>query len=276
MGVSSGEWSESRSPSRDWAEGHDERLAAIAADLVRRKVKVIAGLDSTVAVRAAKAATTNIPIVFHIGGDPVKNWLVESLSHPGGNVTGVSALSNELGPKRLGLLHDLLPNASTVAVLINPTNPNAEPDAKALQDAAPSMGIALKVLTARNEREIDAFFATLVREHIPAFITSPDPLFGKRDEQIAALATYNAIEGMSASREAVVDAGFLIGYGSDAFDTWRQAGVYVGRILKGEKPGDLPVVQPTKFEFVINLKTAKAIGLEVPPSLLARADEVIE
>jgi putative ABC transport system substrate-binding protein len=258
-----------------WAEGHDERLLALVADLVRRKVKVIAGLDSTAAVRAAKAATTNIPIVFHIGGDPVKNRLVESLSHPGGNVTGVSALSNELGPKRLGLLHDLLPNVSTVALLINPTNPNAEPDAKALQDAAPSLGMALKVLTARNEREIDAFFATLVREHIPAFTISPDPLFGKRSEQIAALATYNAIVGIAASREGV-DAGYLISYGSDPFDTWRQAGLYVGRILKGEKPADLPVLQPTKFELVINLKTAKSLGLTVPPTMLAIADEVIE
>ena len=258
-----------------WAEGHDERLPALVADLVRRKVKVIAGLESTAAVRAAKAATTNIPIVFHIGGDPVKNRLVESLSHPGGNVTGVTALTNELGPKRLGLLHDLLPNASTVAVLINPTNPNAEPDAKALQDAAPSMGIALKVLTARNEREIDAFFATLVRERIPAFISSPDPLFGARSEQIVALATYNAIVGMSASREAV-DAGGLISYGSDHIDEWRQVGVYVSRLLKGEKPADLPVIQPTKFQLAINLKTAKAIGIDVPPALLARADEVIE
>ena len=258
-----------------WAEGHDERLPALVADLVRRKVKVIAGLESTAAVRAAKAATTNIPIVFHIGGDPVKNRLVESLSHPGGNVTGVTALTNELGPKRLGLLHDLLPNASTVAVLLNPTNPNTESDEKALQDAAPSLGIAVKVLTARNEREIDAFFATLVREHIPTFLFSPDPLFGARSEQIVTLATYNAIVGMSASREAV-DAGGLISYGSDAFDTWRQAGVYVSRLLKGEKPADLPVIQPTKFQLAINLKTAKAIGIDVPPALLARADEVIE
>jgi len=258
-----------------WAEGHDERLPALAADLVRRKVKVIAGLDSTVAVRAAKAATATIPIVFAIGGDPVKNRLVESLSHPGGNVTGVSGQNNELGPKRLGLLHDLLPNASTVAVLLNPTNPNTESDEKALQDAAPSMGMTLRVLSARNEREIDAFFATLVREHIPAFINLPAPLFQTRREQIAALATYHAIAGMGQNHE-FVDAGWLISYGSDGVDNWRQAGVYVSRVLKGEKPADLPVIQPNKFQLVINLKTAKAIGLTVPGDILSIADEVIE
>jgi putative ABC transport system substrate-binding protein len=258
-----------------WAEGHDERLPALAADLARRKVKVIAGLDSTVAVRAAKAATTTIPIVFAIGGDPVTNRLVESLGHPGGNVTGVSNMSNALGPKRLGLLHDLLPSATTVALLVNPTNPNTEPDAKALQDAAPTLGMTIKVLSARNEREIDAFFATLVREHIPAFTISPDPLYVARREQIAALATYNAIVGMSVDRISV-DAGWLISYGSDQLDAWRQAGVYVSRVLKGEKPDDLPVLQPTKFELVINLKTAKAIGLTVPPHVLSLADDVIE
>jgi putative ABC transport system substrate-binding protein len=258
-----------------WAESHDERLPALAADLARRKVKVIAGLDSTVAVRAAKAATTTIPIVFDIGGDPVSNRLVESLGHPGGNVTGVTAMSNALGPKRLGLLHDLLPSATTVALLVNPTNPNAEPDAKDLQGAAPTLGMTIKVLSAGNEREIDAFFTTLVRERIPAFITSPDSLFTARREQIAALATYNAIVGMSPNR-INTDAGWLISYGSDPVDTWRQAGVYVSRVLKGEKPGDLPVIQPTKFQLVINLKTAKAIRVTVPPDVLSIADEVIE
>jgi putative ABC transport system substrate-binding protein len=258
-----------------WAEGHDDRLPALAADLVRRKVKVIAGLNSTRAVLAAKAATTTIPIVFNIGGDPVSNRLVESLGHPGGNVTGTSGMSNALGPKRLGLLHDLLPNASTVAVLTNPSNPNAEPDAKALQDAAASIGVTIKVLPARNEREIDAFFATLVREHIPAFIATPDPLFTARREQIAALATYNAIASMSGSRD-FVDVGWLMGYGADGVDLWRLAGVYVSRILKGENPADLPVLQPTKFQLMINLKTAKAIGLTVPGDILSIADEVIE
>ena len=258
-----------------FGEGHYDRLSALAADLVRREVKVIAGLDTTAAVLAAKAATTTIPIVFAIGADPVSTRLVESLGHPGGNVTGVSGQNNELGPKRLGLLHDLLPNASTVAVLLNPVNPNTESDEKALQDAAPSMGMTLRVLSARNEREIDAFFTTLVREQIPAFITSPDSLFVARREQIAALATYNAIAGMSVNR-IDVDAGWLVSYGSDQLDSWRPAGVYVSRILKGEKPADLPVIQPTKFQLVINLKTAKAIGITVPQEILTAADEVIE
>jgi putative ABC transport system substrate-binding protein len=258
-----------------WAEGHVERLPALAADLVRRKVKVIAGLDSTAGVRAAKAATSTIPLIFVIGGDPVKNRLVQSLNHPGGNATGVSGMTNELGPKRLGLLHDLLPGASTVAVLVNPTNPNAEADAKALQDAAVPMGLTVKVLSARNEGEIDAFFATLVRERIPAFIAAPDPFFMIRREQITTLATYQAIAAMYTNLE-FVDAGGLIGYGSDGSDTWRQAGVYVSRVLKGEKPGDLPVIQPTRFKLLINLKTAKAIGITVPPDILSIADEVIE
>jgi putative ABC transport system substrate-binding protein len=258
-----------------WGESHAERLGALAADLVRRKVKVIAGLDTTAAVLAAKAATTTIPIVFVIGGDPVSNRLVESLGHPGGNVTGVSAMSNALGPKRLGLMHDLLPKASTLAVLINPANPNAEPDAKALQTAASSLGMTIKVLSARNEREIDAFFATLVREHIPAFITSPDTFFNARREQIAALATYNAIACMSSARDDV-QAGWLVSYGSDLVDNFRLTGVYVSRVLKGEKPADLPIIQPTRFLLVINLKTAKAIGLTVPGDILSIADEVIE
>jgi putative ABC transport system substrate-binding protein len=258
-----------------WGESHDDRLPALAADLVRRKVKVIAGLDSTAAALAAKAATTTIPIVFIIGGDPVSNRLVESLGHPGGNVTGVSSMNNALGAKRLGLLHDLLPRASTVAVLINPINPNAERDVKALQSAAASIGMTIKVFSARDEREIDAFFANLVREHVPAFITSPDSLFNARREQIAALATYNAIAGMSVDRN-YVDAGWLVSYGSNGLDDWRQAGAYVSRVLKGEKPGDLPILQPTKFLLAINLKTAKAIGLTVPPDVLSIADEVIE
>ena len=258
-----------------WADSHEDRLPALAADLVGRKVKVIAGLDSTQAVLAAKAATTTIPIVFQIGGDPVRNRLVENLGHPGGNVTGVSGMSNALGPKRLGLLHDLLPKAAAVAVLINPSNPNAEPDVKALQDAAVSLGMTIKVLPVRNEREIDAFFATLAREHIPAFITSPATLFTARREQIAALATYNGIAGISPARDDV-DAGLLVSYGSDTVDNWRPAGVYVSRILKGEKPGDLPILQPTKFQLVINLRTAKALGLEVSQDVLSIADEVIQ
>jgi putative ABC transport system substrate-binding protein len=258
-----------------WAEGNNDRLAGLAAELVSRGVKVITGLESTAGVLAAEAATTTIPIVFAIGGDPVKNHLVASLSHPGGNVTGVSGVSNELGPKRLGLLRDLLPDASTLAVLFNPTNPNAASDAKDLQDAAPSVGLTIKLFAASNEREIDAFFAILVRESIPAFVITPDPLFNRRREQIVVLASYNAIPAMYTAREFVA-AGGLISYGSDPIDWWRQEGIYVSRILKGEKPGDLPVVQPTRFVLAINLKTAKELGLTIPLTLQYAADEVIE
>jgi putative tryptophan/tyrosine transport system substrate-binding protein len=258
-----------------WAEGHDDRLPTLAADLVRRKVRLIAGLNSTAAVLAAKAASTTIPIVFVIGGDPVKNRLVPNLNRPGGNVTGVSMMNNELGPKRLGLLHDLLPTASAFAVLVNPTNPNSEFDAKDLQAAGRAMSLTVNVLPARNEREIDVFFSTLVREHTAAFLTTPDPLLSARREQIVALAADHAIPAIYDFRE-YTDAGGLISYASDILDMWRQAGIQVSRILKGEIPAELPIIQPTKFELVINLKTAKMLGLTVPPGLLAIADEVIE
>jgi putative tryptophan/tyrosine transport system substrate-binding protein len=258
-----------------FAEGHEDRLPALAADLVRRRVKVIAGVDSTAGVLAAKAATVSIPIVFAIGGDPVRNRLVDSLNHPGGNVTGVSGMSNELGPKRLGLLRDLLPNAATIAALFNPSNPNSGADTKILENAALSLGLTLKVLPARNEREIDTFFASLVHERIPAFLTTPDSLFIGRREQIVALAAYHAIPAIYESR-SYVDAGGLVSYATQSLENYRQVGIYVSRILKGEKPSGLPVQQPTKFELIINLKTAKALGLTVPPTLLAIADEVIE
>jgi putative tryptophan/tyrosine transport system substrate-binding protein len=257
------------------AEGHDDRLLALATDLVRREVKLITGLNSTAAVLAAKAATATIPLVFAIGGDPVKNRLVESLSHPGGNVTGVSYMSNEIGPKQLGLLHDLLPNASSVAVLVNPTNPNAESDAQRLKDAARSLSLTVEVFAARNESDINTFFATLVREHIPAFMITADPLFLTRREQLLTLASYHTIPGMYTYR-LYAETGGLISYGSVPTDLCREGGLYVSRILRGEKPDDLPVIQPTKFELVINLNTAKALGLTVPPTLLAIADEVIE
>jgi putative ABC transport system substrate-binding protein len=258
-----------------WAEGHDDRLPALAADLVRHKVKVITGLDSTAGVLAAKAATTTIPIVFEIGGDPVRNRLVESLSRPGGNVTGVTGMSNELGPKRVGLLRDLLPGASVLAGLVNPDNPNGVSDSKGLQDAARSIGLTLKVLPVRNEREIDTAFATIVREGISGFVVTPDPLFVARREQLVVLAAYQKIPAMYTGREWV-EAGGLIGYGADPNDGWRQEGIYVSRILKGEKPANLPVVQATRFVLSINLKTAKAIGLTVPGDVLSIADQVIE
>jgi putative ABC transport system substrate-binding protein len=258
-----------------WAEGHDDRLPALAADLVRRGVKLIAGLNSTAAVLAAKNASTTIPLVFEIGGDPVKNGLVPNLNRPGGNVTGVSSMNNELGPKRLGLLHDLLPGASVGAVLINPENPNGKPDARDIEAAALSMGLSMHVLRARNEREIDAFFATLVREHLSAFVTTADPLFTSRREQIIALAAFNSIPAIYQARN-YPDAGGLMSYAADETDMWRQEGLQVSRILRGDKPADLPILRPIKFELVINLKTAKALGLTVPSTLLAIADEVIE
>jgi putative tryptophan/tyrosine transport system substrate-binding protein len=258
-----------------WAEGHEERLAALAADLVRHQVKVIAGLNSTSAALAAMAATTTIPIVFTIGGDPIKNHLVSSFNHPGGNATGVSFMTNELGPKRLGILHELLPNASTVAALVNPENPNAQFDVADLEAAARSMELALNASPVRNARDIDAFFATLIRQRTSAFITAPDPLFTTRHEQIVALAAYNRIPGIYEQR-IYTDAGGLISYAPDITEAYHQTGIYVSRILKGEKPAELPVIQPTKFELVINLKTAKELGLSVPPTLLALADEVIE
>jgi putative ABC transport system substrate-binding protein len=258
-----------------FAELQNDRLPVLAADLVRRQVAVIAGVTTTQGALVAKAATTTIPIVFAIGGDPVKNSLVASLNRPGGNVTGVSYLTNELGPKRLGLLRDLLPNAGLIAALVNPTNPNAESDAKNLLAAAQSMGMTLDVLHASSERDIDAFFATLVQRRASAFLTVSDPLFTNRRQQLAVLAAHHKIPAIYHVR-AFTDAGGLMSYAPNIYDVFRQAGVYTGRILKGEKPADLPVMQPTRFEFVINLKTAKALGLEVPPSLLATADEVIE
>ena len=258
-----------------WAEGHSDLLPALAADLVRSHVAVITGLNSTAAVLAAKAASTTIPIVFSIGGDPVKFGLVASFNRPGGNVTGVSYQVNALGPKRLGLLRELRPDATEFTVLANPSNPNAGPDTNDLQAAASSIGLALNVINATSEREIDAFFATLVQQQASAFLPLADPLFNDRRKQIVALATRHAIPAIHFLRE-FTEIGGLMSYGPDLAEGYRQAGIYTGRILKGEKAADLPVIQPTKFEFVINLKTVRSLGLNVPPSLLARADEVIE
>jgi putative ABC transport system substrate-binding protein len=257
------------------SEGQDDKLPALAADLSRRQVTVIAGMGSTVAVRAAKAATTTIPIVFVIGGDPVRFGLVASLNRPGGNVMGVSNMSNELGPKRLGLLRELLPNAARIAALVNPSNPNAESDGDDLLSAGRSLGLTIDVVHVSNERDIDRFFSTLVQRQVSAFILTGDPLFGRRVRQIVALAADHAIPAMYI-RRLFTDAGGLISYGTNSADGIRQVGVYTGQILKGAKPADLPIVRPTKFELVINLKTAKTLGLTVPPTLLAIADEVIE
>jgi putative ABC transport system substrate-binding protein len=258
-----------------FAEYQNERLPALAAELVRRKVAVIAGVNSTEGVQVAKAATTTIPIVFAIGGDPVKNGLVASLNRPGGNVTGVTFLTNETAPKRLGLLRDLLPGAGLIAALVNPTNPNAESDSKDLLATAKSMGMTIDVLHASSERDIDAFFVTLVRRQVSAFLVVSDPLFSGHRQQLAVLAAFHKISAIYDSRD-YTDAGGLMSYAPNIPDAFRQSGVYAGRILKGEKPADLPVMEAAKFEFVINLRTAKALGLTVPPSLLAIADEVIE
>jgi len=258
------------------AEGRYERLAALVADLVGRKVDLIAvGGGGDIATRAAKDGTSTIPIVFMGGGDPVGEGLVGSLARPGGNLTGVSFIAVELTPKRLELLSELVPQAKVIALLVNPHGPNAEATVRDVQEAARLKGLRLHVLNAGTESEIDNAFLTLSKRGVDGLLVGADPFFGTRREQLAALAVRHAVPAMNAFREFVVSGG-LISYGPSLTGTFRQGGIYAGKILNGAKPGDLPVEQPTKFEMVINLKTAKALGLTVPQSLLARADEVIE
>jgi len=259
-----------------WAEGRNDRLPALAAELVRRQVTVIAAPGSTPAALAAKAAITTIPIVFAIATDPVGLGLVASLARPGGNVTGVVTLNVEIAPKRLELLHELFPTATSFALLVNPTNPAlAEPVSREVQTAARKLGIKLHVLHASSEPEFDAVFATTTQLRAAGLVIGPDPLFNGRIEQLAALTVRHAVPAVYQWREFTA-AGGLLSYGSSVTDVYRQAGVYTGRILKGEKPADLPVEQTTKVELFINLKTAKALGLTMPTALLVRADEVIE
>ena len=259
-----------------WAEGQNDRLPAMAADLVRRQVAVIATPGSTPAALAAQAATTTIPIVFSIGGDPVQFGLVASLNRPGGNLTGGTFLSIEVGPKRLELLHELVPMATVVGLLVNPTNPNlAEPTTKNLRAAAHALGLQLHILNASTDRDFDTVFATLIQLQLGALVIGADPFFSSRLEQLAALTVRHAVPTVYQSREFTA-AGGLMSYGASFTDTFRTAGVYTGRILKGDKPADLPVQQVVKVELIINLKTAKALGLTVPLPLLGRADEVIE
>ena len=259
---------------RRWAENHLDRLPALAADLVSRKVDVIV-TSGTPSTRAAKSATSTIPIVFMFVADPVGTGLVASLARPGGNVTGFSSLSDELTPKRLELLCELVPQAKVIALLVSPNNANTEGVIKHAQDAARTKGVQLPVLRAGNEGEIDTAFVTLAQLRADGLVVSGYQLFTQLREQLVALASRHAVPAIYILRDFVA-AGGLVSYGIDNQALSRQAGVYVGRILKGEKPADLPVQQPTKFELVINLNTAKALGLTVPPLLLATADEVIE
>jgi putative tryptophan/tyrosine transport system substrate-binding protein len=258
-----------------WANNQIDRLPDLAADLVRRRVNVIATPASTPSSLAAKAATSTIPIVFGIGTDPVQIGLVASFNRPSGNVTGFSSMNWELGAKRLGLLHELLPRAARFAMLTVPNQAEAALSVKDVQAAAATIGRQIEVLTASANRDIDDAFATLVQMRADAILISPDALFLSRVAQIATLAARHAVPTIYPWREAV-HMGGLMSYGSSVLDLFRQPGMYAGRILKGEKPADLPALRPTKFELAINLHTAKTIGLEVPPTLLARADEVIE
>jgi len=257
-----------------WAEGHYDLLPALMADLIRRQVAVIAASPLPSAL-VAKHATTTIPIVFMAGDDPIKHGLAASLSHPGGNATGVSLLTAGLNGKRLGVLHELAPKASLIAFLVNPNNPNIATQSSEVQEAANTVGIRIEVLQASTETEIDAAFTALAGRGAGAFILGPDPFFFNRRQQLVALAARYAVPAIYEVRE-FVEAGGLVNYGANLTEALRQVGLYAGKVLNGVKPADLPVVQPTRFELVINLKTAKALGLTVPPILLAQADDVIE
>jgi putative ABC transport system substrate-binding protein len=259
-----------------WAEGHSDRYPALAADLVRRQVSVIAAPGSLQQALAAKSATKTIPIVFVIGGDPVELGLVTSLARPEANITGTTALVSDLTAKRIEVLRELVPAVKLIALLVNPTSTLAtETDTRSAERAVRGLGLRLLVLNASHQDEFAGAFATLVQQGAGALMLTGDPLFTAQREAIVALAALHAVPTIYHYRE-VVETGGLISYGGNVLDVWRQAGVYVGRLLKGEKPADLPVQQATKVELVIDLKTANALGLTVPPSLLIRADEVIE
>lgn len=257
-----------------WAEGQYDRLPALAADLVGRQVAVIAAVSPPAAI-AAKAATTTIPIVFATGDDPVKTGLVSSLNRPDGNVTGVSIFTGVLDGKRLELLSEMVPKATVVAVLLNPTNPQSQSYENAAQSAASAIGRQVAVLKASNEPDFEGVFAAISERRIGALLVGSDIFFNGRRDQLVALAARHAVPAMYEFRE-FADAGGLMSYGTSLAETYRQTGIYVGEILKGASPADLPVVQSTKFEFVINLKAAKELGLTVPPSLLIAADDVVQ
>jgi putative ABC transport system substrate-binding protein len=256
-----------------WANGQYDRFPAIAADLIRRQVAVI--VTNSPGVATIRAATTTIPIVFTTSGDPVKLGWVAALNRPGGNITGVTQLNVEVGPKRLELMHQLVPTATTIAVLLNPTYPSAETELSDMQTAARTLGLQMHLLRASNKHEIDDAFATLVQLRAGTLVITSDPFFNTRTKQLAALALRHAVPTIFQYREFAA-AGGLMSYGGSNIASYRQAGVYTGRILKGEKPADLPVQQVTKVELIINMKTAKTLGLTLPITLLGRADEVIE
>jgi putative tryptophan/tyrosine transport system substrate-binding protein len=258
-----------------WADGQYDRLPALAADLVRRQVAAIAAAGGSSPALAAKAMTSTIPIVFQTGDDPVEAGLVASLNRPGGNITGVTSLNAEVVPKRLELLHELVPTATIIALLVNSTNPNAETQSRGVQAAARTLGVQLHVMHASTERDLDMVFANLAPLRAGGLVISSDPFFAGRSEQLAALSVRDAVPTIFQYQEFAA-AGGLMSYGGRLTDTYHQVGVYTGRVLKGERPADLPVQQSTNVELIINVKTARALGITVPLALLTRADEVIE
>jgi putative ABC transport system substrate-binding protein len=258
-----------------WSDGQYDRVPELAADLVRRQVTVIATIDGSPSALAAKAATSTLPIIFRIGADPVALGLVTSLNRPGGNVTGVTSLTVEVGPKRLEVLHQVVPTATAVALLVNPTSPFAETLTSDLRSAARTLGVRIHVLNATTELDLGSAFANLVRLQVGGLVIGSDVFFNTESERLAALSVRHAIPAVYQYRE-FVSAGGLMSYGGSLEDSYRLTGIYTGRVLKGEKPADLPVQQSTKVELFINLKTAKALGLTVPDKLLVAADEVIE
>jgi putative ABC transport system substrate-binding protein len=255
------------------AEDHPDRLPALAADLIGRPVAVI--VANSEAARAAKVATSTVPIVFAYGGDPVQDGFVARLNRPGGNITGVVFFSSVLGAKRFELLRQLVPRAKAIGMLVNPNSPNTEEERRDVQAAAQALGQQIMVLDANNDHDIESAFATFAQSGVGALLVGAGAFLNSRREQLAALAARHALPASYGEREAV-EVGGLMSYGASIIDAYRQVGIYTGRILKGEKPGDLPVIRSTKVEFVMNLKTAKTLGLTVPPSLIALADEVIE
>ena len=276
-GLSEGGFVEGRSVTVEyrWARGQYDRLPALAAELVQKPVAVLVSLGSDVSALAAKAATATIPIIFATGTDAVKQGLVASHNRPGGNATGINAFSAQLEGKRLGLLREIMPNAAAIGVLLNPSDPNAGDQLRERQKVARAIGLQLHVLWASSDREIEAAFETIVQQSIAALDVGGDPFFDTRHDKLVALAARHAVPTVYQFRE-YAEGGGLMSYGHDLRDVYRQAGLYAARILKGEKPADLPVVLPTKYELIINLKTAKALGLTIPETLLATADEVIQ